>query len=151
MWDGKLIMTSAIAAAMLFGLGSQMFPTVEAQAAPTQITNDLAPAKDLATFREDLALTNNCIETGRNKSECLCVTRVLKYELSLRDYRLASQLFAHSASAPDQPKFIQALSDQGYADADVTRISRVTTALTQAKDFQNRCSMADSYFKAQAQ
>ncbi len=118
-----------------------------AQAATRQVEDDLAEARDQPTFQQDLSLTNSCIEGGRDKTECLCVTRVLKYELSLREYRLASQIFARPAPQ-EQSALRLTLMQQGYEDEEIGRLSSYTGKLTSASNFQNRCAEANAYFTA---
>ncbi|WP_409432182.1 hypothetical protein ACJ3XI_08155 [Litorimonas sp. RW-G-Af-16] len=119
-----------------------------AEAAATQVEDDLTPARDLPTAREDLTLTNQCIDDGKDKTECLCVTTVLKYELSLREYRVASQIYTAKPNT-NQSAIKMTLAQQGYTDEEISRLSRFTSNLTSESDFSARCSEAQTYFKAE--
>lgn len=115
------------------------------EATTLQPVGDHISARDQQTFDQDLSLTNACVKSGQNKTECLCVTRVLKYELNLREYRIASQLYTHQS--PDAHRVVKlSLIQQGYKDEEIDRLSRYSNKLTEASNFQMRCQEAQAYF-----
>lgn len=94
------------------------------------------PAREIATYSEDVRLTNTCIDEGGTKADCICLVQVLKYELSLGEYRQASQSQTIPArfSATQSAQKIKASSRPMVRD------------LTQSPDFGYRCQVARRYF-----
>ena len=113
---------------------------VMALGAPIAQAQDNIAARDIATSSIDVKLINQCIETGQSKKDCLCVTKINKYELSLAEYKLAAQLFGRSnertSGAFNTPAVVKAAQKQN-------------TLISQG-DFKARCEMASNYF-AQSQ
>ena len=109
---------------------------VMALGAPIAQAQDNIAARDIATSSIDVKLINQCIETGQSKKDCLCVTKINKYELSLAEYKLAAKLFGRSnertAGAFNTPAVVKAAQKQN------TLISQ--------RDFKARCEMASDYF-----
>ncbi len=109
-------------------------------------------ARDLVTQDSDRTLTNNCVEGGYEKEECLCATQVLKYELSLRDYDAAALIFALDADPDstdenlnrDEPK--AELYKKGYSVAELIDLDRMTRNLMDGPDFRRRCQKAAAYY-----
>lgn len=94
---------------------------------------DRTPARDVATSSIDVKLINRCIETGQNKNDCLCVTKINKYELSLTEYKLAAKHFGRNVSGTNNsPK--------------VTMVAHKQNSLIGARNFKERCEMASKYF-----
>lgn len=118
----------------------------ETYAPPTRRRVPLA--RDTSTFREDVALTNACVESGQNKADCLCVTYVLKYELSLPDYRAASQMLFTPANADAAAQRAANLSARNIP-ARITRYRNLNRELISQSDFAPRCTEADHYFKGE--
>ncbi len=99
---------------------------------PAQAQDNIA-ARDIATSSIDVKLINQCIETGQNKKDCLCVTKINKYELSLAEYKLVAKFFGRGVdSTNSSPK--------------VTRAATKQNTLIGARDFKARCEMASAYF-----
>ncbi|WP_416876753.1 hypothetical protein [Litorimonas sp.] len=112
----------------------------------------ITPARDLVTQESDRTLTNNCVEGGYDKEECLCATQILKYELSVRDYDAAALIFALE-SDPDstdenlnreEPK--AELYKKGYSVAELADLDRMTRDLMDGPDFTYRCQTAAAYY-----
>ena len=61
--------------------------TPAAQTLPI-ISLDTPLARDAETFEMDKTLDAACRKTGQDKSVCLCITHIMKYELTLSEYRL---------------------------------------------------------------
>lgn len=121
-----------------------------AQAVPLEPASDITAARDAKTFQNDLSLTNRCIEAGETKAECICVTRILKYELNLRDYKIAAQLYPFQISTT-QKDVNASLLKAGYKTHDIDHVVNITRGLTQASDFQSRCQDSQLYFSGAQQ
>ena len=94
------------------------------------------PAREFATYSEDVRLTNTCIDEGGTKADCVCLVQVLKYELSLGEYRQASQ-----------SQTIPARFSPTQTAQKIKASSRPTVRdLTQSPDFGYRCQVARRYF-----
>ncbi|MGB6228684.1 MAG: hypothetical protein WBF53_00985 [Litorimonas sp.] len=137
---GLIATLAASMAALLFAVS----PVGEAEAqtpAPAPLTDaaalgDRAPARNIDTPFEDRRLTNACIEAGLSKADCLCVTKVLKYELTLSEYRDAVR--RHTTG----PVLINA-STRGRAR---TQPDPALQTLIGGADFDQRCVAADRHF-----
>jgi len=81
-----------------FGMG--LIPD-QSNALAARSADEAVLARDAATSRNDIDLTNSCIEAGESKEHCLCVTKVFKYEMSLREYKAAIKLYQSVLS--DEP------------------------------------------------
>jgi len=55
-------------------------------------------ARDANTFEIDKALDAACRKSGQSQSVCLCVTHVMKFEMSLKSYQAATRLYGHRRS-----------------------------------------------------
>jgi len=75
-------------------------------------------ARDANTFKIDKGLDEACRNTGQEKETCLCVIHILKYDLPLKDYQSAWNLFENAE--------------------DITLIAR--------DDFEPRCAEAMAYY-----
>ena len=138
----KLALPAAILTAILFTGGTSDNNWAEAQAS-TPIT-DSAPARDVSTSGEDIALTNSCIDGGKEKIYCLCVTKIFKNEMTLRQYRGVVALYK-TENAKDS------LAQQGYSDAEVNSINNLKRDLSSDDMFRTRCDKAETYFAASSQ
>jgi len=136
----KLALPAAILIAILFTGGTTDSSWTEAQAS-TPIT-DKAPARDAATSAEDIQLTNSCIEDGMEKIYCLCVTKIFKNEMSLRQYRAAATLYKPTESAAIT------LIDKGYSKAEINAVKDLQKELSSKTMFRTRCDIAETYFAA---
>lgn len=105
-------------------------------------------ARDAATSRADIKLTNSCIEAGQSKYYCLCVTKVFKHEMSLYEYEAAGLLY-HSRISP-APTAISAakisLKQQGYLETEINHVDNLQRRLLDSAKLENRCAVADAYF-----
>jgi len=109
-------------------------------------------ARDMPTFREDTGLANSCIEAGGTKTHCICVTTILKHEMSVREYKAAVKLFAAGKSA--EPTAMtstkMSLRSQTYTPREINRINAFQRKLIEADGFEDRCTQAAQYFAAPA-
>lgn len=138
----KLALPAAIFTAILFTGGTKDNNWAEAQAS-TPITDSI-PARDAATSREDIALTNSCIENGKEKLYCLCVTKIFKHQMTLRQYRGAAAIYKKEDATVN-------LSKQGYSADEVSLIKALQYDLTSENMFRTRCDKAETYFLAAIQ
>ena len=139
MRDLKFALPAAMLTAILFTGGTETISWAEAQAA-TPVA-DTMPARDAATSREDIALTNSCIENGKEKIYCLCVTKIFKYEMTLREYRGAAALY------PQRDSDVH-LTQQGYSEVELESINTLSKKLSSEDQFRVRCDRAEIYFAA---
>lgn len=138
----KLALPAAILTAILFTGGTSNNSWAEAQAS-TPIT-DSAPARDVATSSEDISLTNSCIDDGMEKLYCLCVTKIFKNEMTLRQYRGAVALYKTEDAK-------NSLAEQGYSPAELSSIDALRRDLSSEDMFRARCDEAETYFAAASQ
>lgn len=108
-----------------------------ARAARTVIS-DTTPAREVDTWREDVALINQCIRRGGEKEACVCVPFVLKYEMSVGEYREAAGTRLRQTPAPRL--------ERGRAETDEARTISVATRTERAPDFAQRCAVAKRFF-----
>ena len=133
----KLALPAVMLTAILFTSGTETISWAEAQAA-TPVA-DTMPARDAATSREDIALTNSCIENGKEKIYCLCVTKIFKYEMTLREYRGAAALY------PQRDSDVH-LTQQGYSEVELESINTLSKKLSSEDQLRVRCDRAQTYF-----
>ena len=100
---------------------------------------DSMPARDAATSPEDIALTNSCIEGGKEKIYCLCVTKIFKNEMTLREYRGAAALY------PQRDSDVH-LTQQGYSEVELESINTLSKKLSSEDQLRVRCDRAETYF-----
>lgn len=137
MRDLKFALPAAMLTAILFTGGTETISWAEVQAA-TPVA-DTMPARDAATSREDIALTNSCIENGKEKIYCLCVTKIFKYEMTLREYRGAAALY------PQRDSDVH-LTQQGYSEVELESINTLSKKLSSEDQLRVRCDRAETYF-----
>jgi len=135
----KLALPATILVAILFTDGTAGISWAEAQAS-TAVTDSM-PARDTATPKEDVVLTNSCIENGKEKIYCLCVTKIFKNEMTLREYRGATALYP-------QRKSDVHLTQQGYSEVELESINTLSKELSSEDQFRVRCDKAETYFAA---
>jgi len=138
----KFILSASLLTAILFTGGIPDKTTAQAQAAST--VTDTMPARDAATSADDIKLTNNCIEGGKEKIYCLCLTKIFKYEMTLRQYRGAATLY-------NTPKAQTHLTELGYSEDDIRNVTDLSQELSSEKMFRTRCEMAETFFAALTQ
>lgn len=136
----KLALPASILTAILFTGGTSDKSWAEAQAS-TLITDSM-PARDASTSGEDIKLTNNCIENGKEKLYCLCVTKIFKHEMTLRQYRGAISLYGK----PDITEAQSRLVEKGYSVNEAGLIKALSTDLASENMFRTRCDKAETYF-----
>lgn len=135
----KLALPAAMLGIFLFAGGKTNTSWAEAQAAITG--SDAIAARDTETPLEDVALTNRCIEGGKEKIYCLCMTKIFKNEMSLREYRGAVALYLRQDLQP-----ILAYDD--YTVAEINSIATLSQELASEDMFRTRCDEAETYFAA---
>ena len=133
----KLALPATILVAILFTNGTTGISWAEAQAS-TPVTDSM-PARDTATPKEDVVLTNSCIENGKEKIYCLCVTKIFKNEMTLREYRGAAALY------PQQDSDVH-LTQQGYSEVELESINTLSKKLSSEDQLRVRCDRAETYF-----
>ncbi len=110
--------------------------------------NESTSARDAATSREDIKLTNSCIEAGQAKEHCVCVTKIFKHDMSLREYLAAIKLYTTSKS--DDPTRNSAaklsLRQIGYNEQEITMIDGLQRRLSNISGLEKRCAVATAYF-----
>ena len=111
------------------------------------LTSDYDPARDIATSYEDMTLTNSCIENGQEKIYCLCVTKIFKHEMTLRQYRGAIAMYNEEDDSEAQNR----LSPQGFSDKEAGLIKALSKDLSSEDKFRTRCEKAETYFAIQAE
>lgn len=135
----KLALPAAILTTLFLTSGTENLSWAEAQAS-TPVSDPIA-ARDAATSREDITLTNNCIENGKEKIYCLCVTKIFKNEMTLREYRAAVELY-------QQQDIDISLAERGYSTAELSSISTLSQKLSSEDTFRTLCDEAETYFSA---
>ena len=135
----KLALPAVIATTLMFMGGSPNLSWAEAQASAS--VSDSIAARDAATSYEDITLTNNCIEKGKEKIYCLCVTKIFKNKMTLREYRAAVQLY-------QQQDADMSLAERGYSTAEINSISTLSQSLSSEESFRTLCDEAETYFSA---
>ena len=108
---------------------------------------DSMPARDAATSPEDIALTNSCIEGGNEKIYCLCVTKIFKHEMTLRQYRGAITVYGEEKTTDAQ----SLLTQKGYSKNEAGLIKALSTDLMSENKFRARCDRAETFFAASTQ
>lgn len=144
----NLVFRSLAVAALGIGLFSHdamagAKPQSAAQSYPL-ITLQTPLARDADTFSDDKALVKSCAAKGQPQSTCICVTHVLKYELTLNEYSAAVRLYDQSA---DAKTVTAALYKDGLSPSDIATAREVMRDLTTASDFQDRCAEAKAYYR----
>ena len=138
----KLALPATILTALLFTGGTANMTWAEAQAS-TPISDSIA-ARDTATSREDITLTNSCIEGGNEKIYCLCITKIYKNKMTLREYRAAVELY-------QQQDRDHNLTERGYSTAELSSISTLSQKLSSERTFRTLCDEAETYFSAKTE
>ncbi len=146
----KLIIPAGFMLSILANGGTLNKDVAQAQAS-TPVT-DTMPARDAATSRDDINLTNSCVEAGEKKTHCVCVTNIFKHEMTLREYRAAVALYSGMRS--EEPTALSAarmsLKSQGYSGDEILSIDMMHRRLSDKDGFKDRCEMAASYFAQSA-
>jgi hypothetical protein len=101
-------------------------------------------ARDAETFEADRKLEAACRKSGQANATCLCVTHILKYELTLSEYRAVTRLYGQSLQ---RAGLRRTLREEGFSAADINRAETIERDLIQENDFAQRCSEAKAYYK----
>ena len=127
---------------------SSLFQTAPSTALAATSLEENALARDAATSRDDINLTNSCIEAGKSKSHCLCVTKVFKHEMSLREYKAATKLYQSMVSPEPSARSAtkMTLKQLGYNDYEITNVDNLQHNLSAKANLKNRCEIADAFF-----
>jgi hypothetical protein len=122
--------------------------TAVAQTTPA-ITRSAPLARDASTFEIDKALNAACRKSGQPNSAitretCLCVTHILKYELTLPDYRVAARIYGASG---DRTQLYTTLRREGASSAQLAFAEGLERDLILSSNFRERCATAKAYYK----
>jgi len=149
----SIAMRGLMSLAILAGLGlayaetpiqlSAMAPASAAQTYPI-ISLDTPLARDAATFNDDKALNQTCRKEGGEADVCLCLTHVMKYELTLKEYRAAVRLYG---LPKDRSAIHLTLQKEGYSKSDIGTAELMERSLITDHDFTLRCAEAKAYYK----
>lgn len=101
-------------------------------------------ARDANTFQNDKALEAGCRKTGHDKSICLCVTHVMKYELTLDQYRAATRLYGQNGNHEDLRRTLQR---EGFQLEDIYIAEGMERTLISDPNFASRCATAKAYYR----
>ena len=115
----------------------------EAQLYPA-ISLDTPLARDADTFETDKALTAACRKTGTQTPVCICVTHVMKYELTLAEYQVATRIYGQPKNRTTIHKV---LKEEGFTKSEIGMVEELEHSLIDDKDFNDRCSEAKAYYK----
>ena len=113
-----------------------------AQAQASTPISGTDPAREIATSHEDITLTNSCIESGQEKIYCLCVTKIFKHKMTLRQYRGAIAIYNEDEDIKAQNQ----LRPQGYSPNEAGLIKALSKDLSSEDKFRARCDKAETYF-----
>ncbi|WP_298918448.1 hypothetical protein [uncultured Algimonas sp.] len=92
-------------------------PASVTKASMTPVTAAPVMARDMATQTEDVALANRCVLDGIGKADCLCVVKIMKFELPLRTYRQDVRAYVRrQAGSTIRPAVRDLVSDALFTD-----------------------------------
>ena len=142
------LMTISLAAFALSSPGTVLPLQAEASANAAQIYPAISVntplARDEETFENDRTLDAECRKSGQNSAVCLCVTHILKYELTLSEYQVVTRIYGQPQ---DRTRLYQRLKNEGFKASEIGIAEEMERSLTQDKDFALRCSEAKAYYK----
>ena len=101
-------------------------------------------ARDADTFADDKTLVTACMDKGQAKQTCLCVTHVLKYEMTMDEYRAAIHLYKRGDKEVME---MASLREIDLTPQDISTAREMLRGLTEAQDFSERCSEARAYYR----
>ena len=101
-------------------------------------------ARDAETFEADKTLNSACRKTGQGNAICLCVTHIMKYELTLSEYRAATRLYGQPT---DRSALHSTLKDEGFKATEIELAQQMERSLIEDEDFALRCNEAKAYYK----
>ena len=139
---------AAAAFAALFVLSASTELSAQAPASVAQfypaISLNTPLARDAETFEIDRGLDAQCRKMGKKSAVCLCVTHVMKYELTLSEYIAAARLYG-------QPKnrttLHRVLKDEGFKATEIDMVEDMERSLIEDDDFALRCAEAKTYYR----
>ena len=135
----------AFLAAFGFIFPKTTVPSAHAASAQTipaiSVTNS---ARDAGTFQLDKALDAACRKSGQTGPVCICVTHVMKYELSLEEYKVASRIYGQRKN---RSTLRTQLYTEGYQKTAIDTAAEMEDRLIQSSDFAARCANAKAYYK----
>ncbi len=150
--DRRILMAVLISTlswgALNFGVPDTSGNMAFAQTIPA-ISQTQPRARDAATFEDDKKLNLACRNSQdpkmkRTQDACLCVTHVLKYELTLTEYRAAAILYGATG---DREPLYQTLRDRKFSADDINVAEHMEKNLFGTSDFAERCANAKAYYK----
>ncbi len=142
----KVIFGFVLLAALGFALPKLAMPNANAASAQTHpaISINPASARDANTFESDKALYAACRKSGQDSAVCLCLTHVMKYEMSLKSYHAATRLYGQP---PSRNALHGKLQAEGYKKSEIERAENMERSLLASEDFGLRCAGAKAYYK----
>jgi len=141
---------SAVSALFVVSASTALIAQAEARAPRVYpaISLDTVLARDADTFEADRTIEAACRKSGQNKHVCLCVTHIMKYELTLAEHRAATRLYGQPAN---RTALHDVLKNEGVSPAQINLVEDMERSLTKDKDFALRCSEAKAYYKEAAE
>jgi hypothetical protein len=141
----KRLFNFAFIAALGLAAPKVAMPYANAASAQTvpAIALNPASARDANTFESDKTLVAACQKSGQNKTVCICLTHVMKYEMSLTTYRAATHLYGQPA---DRSALHRKLQAEGYKASEIKTAENMERSLITAADFAPRCANAKAYY-----
>jgi len=101
-------------------------------------------ARDAETFNDDKTLNAACRANGQGSEVCLCLTHVMKYELTLTEYKAATKLYGQPK---DRSALYTSLKSEGFSASDISTAEQMERDLIADPDFALRCSEAKAYYR----
>lgn len=155
MWPYRNIKTALVVAsiaglaAMALAGARPAFAAPNMQTAQTHpaITIDSLMARDANSFQDDKALNAACRKMGQDNAVCLCVTHVMKYELSLKQYRAATRLYG---TTTQRNAIRRSLQSEGISPSEIKIAEEMEQSLIADPNFSYRCADAKAYYKTSA-
>jgi len=141
----SVFLVICIALALNFWFGIY---TAEASTNAMFVSADKNQAKTHQTFRDDTRLTNSCIEAGKNKAHCLCVTSIYKHKFSARDYKTAVALYVAEKNTQPQTFKAKHTLKKTHSNSELDKINAKRRALLDPAGFEKNCNEAAEYFSA---
>lgn len=137
---------ASLAALFMLSASGTLSAQARSSAAQTYpvISLDTPLARDAETFQGDKTLDAACRKTGQDKSVCLCVTHIMKYELTLSEYRAATRLYGRTEN---RTELHNTLKNEGFKPSEISMVEQMERSLIEDKDFALRCTEAKSYYK----
>ncbi len=147
----KFLTKILIAGTIVFAINAAATSAIDAPALAqiSNIDNNQIMARNTNTVSYDVKLANACVSSGRNKTDCICVTRIFKHRMTLREYKTAVPLYAAEKS-PERSAISaikMTLNKSGIGDADINAIDALQRKLANSPHFDQICAEASTYFR----